>query len=98
MWWSNPVDNDLATTEDGWPLLLMRMWFGHFPALFDQLNGLQPTVIKLWGDESHDGIAEAFIMLNLFHPGGSSGMLYMERHMQLVPEGLLFQSTMDTYV
>src|SRR5882672_10589126 len=53
----------------------MRMWFGHFPPLFDQLDGLQPTVIKLWGDKSHDGIAEDFRMLNLFHPGGSSGML-----------------------
>src|SRR5467141_2332553 len=49
----------------------MRMWFVHFPPLFDQLNGLQPTVIKLWGDESHDGIAEDFRMLNLVHPGGS---------------------------
>jgi len=75
MWGSNPVDNHLASNEDGWPLLLMRVWFGHFLALFDQLNGIQPTVIKLWRDKSHDGIAEAFRMLNLVHPGGSSGML-----------------------
>jgi len=49
--------------------------FWPFPALFDQLNGLQPTVIKLPGDKSHDGIAEDFRMLDLVHPGRSSGML-----------------------
>jgi len=75
MWWSHPGDNDLATTEDGWPCLLMRMWFGHLPSLFDQLDGLQTTIIKLQRDKSHDGIAENFRMLKLVHPGGSSGML-----------------------
>ena len=54
---------------------MTKMWYGLFPALFDQLDGLQPTVIKLWGDKSHDGIAEDFRMLNLVHPGGSSGVL-----------------------
>src|SRR5882724_7569419 len=73
MWWSHLVDNDMATTEDGWPCLLMRMWFGHIPSLFDQLDGLQTTIIKLQRDKSHDGIAENFRMLNLVHPGGSSG-------------------------
>src|SRR5882724_3019351 len=51
----------------------MKVWFGHFPALFDQLNGLQPTVKKLRGDNSHDGIAEEFTMLNLVQPGGPVG-------------------------
>jgi len=52
---SNPVDNHLASNEDVWPLLLMRMWFGHFlPCL---INSMAFTHChKLWRDKSHDGL------------------------------------------
>ena len=60
----------------------MFMGAFYFPTLFDQIDGLQPTVIKLRRNKSGDGIAEDFTMLNLDHPGFSSLVLEILRHMQ----------------